>query len=830
MAYNTGNPTGSTDPRDLSDNSDDIDVWATDRTKLTHPDRKGVARKTWHGIEQQVNDLIIAGGQVFPDEPTGRAAVDDGQYFYAESADNGVLRTLWRRITSGVESEKIGDDPSGEQLNKAFTDVNVYFSDAIVYDADAQEITFPSGIATRADDGVLYSFAAVTLEAPTLASNRAYYYYYDLSETVDHPIKVVDGSGNVQPLQDGGLRKIGTIYKGSWSNSEYAFRTVDQPVLTPSFLKTIIPNGNRDPRSETVRMFGDTNPTALLNSPFVEAPAALAAIGIEQAVYADPADGMRGNYVVHPVNWASERSPVIFCAIAVYDPSGQWDFGGDVGPYHFLKVSGGVGGTYNKSVGALELVKTIDANTRVYGLSVNVDPLLADEYLTELLFGMQVPVDAEFYFGGFWTSISAGAQNISVPITLDDTFWPLWKKNDSTYFAEPAATEPPPSAVAAIVDAMANPLHSLQIRLIGDSITWGDGASGNSPTGPRTGELTDPRNNLDARTWANWMRDYLGSWACGVMKTRTDLGAGGSIDERLAKISPVGEGVKYFHPVTGRELVPTVNASGGVVGGTYHGKVVDINTGSLNTYNADITVELTGDNITFGYTQFTSTNTTDNSIDVYVDGVLTDTFTFAGPSAAYGQKSPKITFPFGKHTIVAKRRTEAEFSFRFEGIEVDQKIVFWNDGIMGSSTSSWVPPNGLLPEAMTDADEVFVVMLGTNNRGAGQPNRKQFVEQYKQILDYLLANDKKVIVAASSVANIENEELPGVYDIHMNEVAAKLQQIAAEYNLDFINQYAHTLSYYIAGDVVSDDTLHPNDLGHKLMFDNIKDTLMRAVQ
>lgn len=65
MRYNTGNPVGtdgSSDPRDLYDNSGVIDVWATDRTRVTAPDRLGVERKTLHGMEQQVTDYLIAQG------------------------------------------------------------------------------------------------------------------------------------------------------------------------------------------------------------------------------------------------------------------------------------------------------------------------------------------------------------------------------------------------------------------------------------------------------------------------------------------------------------------------------------------------------------------------------------------------------------------------------------------------------------------------------------------------------------------------------------------------------------------------------------------------
>ncbi|HGY9625461.1 TPA: hypothetical protein ACOJM5_001823 [Pseudomonas putida] len=65
MRYNTGNPVepdGSGSAFDLYDNSANFDVWANDRSKTAWPDRLGVSRKTWHGMEQQVNDWLAAQG------------------------------------------------------------------------------------------------------------------------------------------------------------------------------------------------------------------------------------------------------------------------------------------------------------------------------------------------------------------------------------------------------------------------------------------------------------------------------------------------------------------------------------------------------------------------------------------------------------------------------------------------------------------------------------------------------------------------------------------------------------------------------------------------
>lgn len=115
--YNTGNPLGSADPRDLYDNAENLDN-AVNSTANEWTDRLGVERKTWAAIEQGIEEQLIAGGQIFPDEPTGRAAVTNGQYFYAESDDPNVSRTLWRRVSSSA-SDFIADDPSAELVYAA---------------------------------------------------------------------------------------------------------------------------------------------------------------------------------------------------------------------------------------------------------------------------------------------------------------------------------------------------------------------------------------------------------------------------------------------------------------------------------------------------------------------------------------------------------------------------------------------------------------------------------------------------------------------------------------------------------------------------------------
>src|SRR5690625_4476724 len=51
--YNTGNPIGSKDPRDLYDNAENLDAAVNDPSRDTWFDRLGRSRKTMSGMERQ---------------------------------------------------------------------------------------------------------------------------------------------------------------------------------------------------------------------------------------------------------------------------------------------------------------------------------------------------------------------------------------------------------------------------------------------------------------------------------------------------------------------------------------------------------------------------------------------------------------------------------------------------------------------------------------------------------------------------------------------------------------------------------------------------------
>lgn len=60
--YRTGNRIGSSAPKDLFDNAENADVFVNSKTKLSYPDRLGISRKTWHGMEQDFQAFLLSSG------------------------------------------------------------------------------------------------------------------------------------------------------------------------------------------------------------------------------------------------------------------------------------------------------------------------------------------------------------------------------------------------------------------------------------------------------------------------------------------------------------------------------------------------------------------------------------------------------------------------------------------------------------------------------------------------------------------------------------------------------------------------------------------------
>lgn len=111
--YNTGNPIGSTDPRDLYDNAENFDTAINSQTS-TYVDRKGVTRKT---LWKAVSDIQV-GAPMYADTTAGLAATTNGQYFSTPSALSTEFMVLYKN-NAGVALE-VKTFPSGEVVEDIY--------------------------------------------------------------------------------------------------------------------------------------------------------------------------------------------------------------------------------------------------------------------------------------------------------------------------------------------------------------------------------------------------------------------------------------------------------------------------------------------------------------------------------------------------------------------------------------------------------------------------------------------------------------------------------------------------------------------------------------
>ncbi|QDP46016.1 MAG: hypothetical protein Unbinned4052contig1001_16 [Prokaryotic dsDNA virus sp.] len=137
--YATGNPVlpnGSADPRDLFDNAQNLDVLVNSQEKTEHPDRLGVPRKTWHGMEQDFQQFLVNSGY------TGTGA--GGAYEDYDADGPLTITALNQLFTKGGEFYRLKPDQTMPYITTTWAtdEVNMV---AVGDAALRQELAAPSG-------------------------------------------------------------------------------------------------------------------------------------------------------------------------------------------------------------------------------------------------------------------------------------------------------------------------------------------------------------------------------------------------------------------------------------------------------------------------------------------------------------------------------------------------------------------------------------------------------------------------------------------------------------------------------------------------------------
>lgn len=368
-----------------------------------------------------------------------------------------------------------------------------------------------------------------------------------------------------------------------------------------------------------------------------------------------------------------------------------------------------------------------------------------------------------------------------------------------------------------------DPLKATRIKLIGDSITWGMGSSAVSPTEPRTGYLTDPRNStvFTSKTWANLLRQWIAK-----------VYGNGSITEDIAGSAYTTKNLCTLWREIYKSVKMTTN-QGVVLNDTQKLAVVDVNVSFAETGTSvnllsttfatalrpqQMEFEVTGDNLSILY-QKQSVGDVNDIVKIYIDDIEVDSFNYYNATSDYSAEK-LIHFDFGKHTIkLVNTATNANSFVRIGGFRTSKKSWVINEGIIGLSTATLLSRN-ILQDTITEYDDVVLFMLGTNDR-AELGGVEGFKKRLNDSLDLLVSlnPNAKIILMSSTYANTDAPTAP--YKFDMGVVDKIISTVAQERGLIFISNYKACAQALIDNETIWSDGLHLNDRGNQLYYQNI---------
>lgn len=384
--------------------------------------------------------------------------------------------------------------------------------------------------------------------------------------------------------------------------------------------------------------------------------------------------------------------------------------------------------------------------------------------------------------------------------------------------------------VKTLHEDLKNPFKETRIKLIGDSITWGMGGSAGSPIDPRNGDLTDVRNTIDtsiSKTWANLFRTWLAKTYGDGTVTENQAGSGYTINKIRTTWSDTYKSVTMLK-ATGVAMTDTEKLNNMTYDSEssvkFHGSSMRlVNQTVVTARPTEMTVNFYGDNIAIDYEKRSEGDSGGDIVEVYLDGTLHGTFNYYSASAV--DATYPISTTIGQHTLRFKNISTNSASYvNIYGFAVDKKIYVANDGIIGSSTKTWIDKS-LYEGSLHPKDDFVLHMLGTNDRATGG-SLDGYKRRIRVAMDKIktLAPNAKVILMASTYANNESE---GTYKFHMKQVSDVNAILAKELNVPFIDHYKYCAQHLLDGEAIWSDGLHLNDLGNKLYFLNILNVLFK---
>ncbi|HCA7333185.1 TPA: SGNH/GDSL hydrolase family protein [Klebsiella pneumoniae] len=373
-------------------------------------------------------------------------------------------------------------------------------------------------------------------------------------------------------------------------------------------------------------------------------------------------------------------------------------------------------------------------------------------------------------------------------------------------------------AVADLYDAITNPLRNSHIGLIGDSITWGVGATGIASIDPRSHQLSDARNNFTSKTWANLFRKWTAELACHAKN---------EVDTQSTGLSTYYNSVNVEVQDAWKEFTPNDISSG---------LLTQTKAETIRTFGANHCIDiLAGRSVSFQFSgpaiSLVYATLQNLNASIYIDGVLnTSVVTDGTVTPAFGTRLDISGLSDATHTLRIESASSAGSPFRLQYLVRNKAHSVMNSGIIGTNTAEWLPGGTLLVSAALPTNVTHIlIQLGTNDRGMATGSS-------------YMAGAQGTFVNLNAIVNSLRSSYPGVRIILIappyaptdsaygssDEIARAVRRAARVLECGFIDQYSATLEVEMQGESWLSDGLHPNDYGYRTMFKNLQAAIVSA--
>lgn len=381
--------------------------------------------------------------------------------------------------------------------------------------------------------------------------------------------------------------------------------------------------------------------------------------------------------------------------------------------------------------------------------------------------------------------------------------------------------------------SLSDPLEQFTgIAFVGDSITWGLGATGNPAdynTG-RDGTLSDIRDNFVSGSFVNDFKRYVGSkYMNNVSPVLSNW-----------QYSPAGQAIATYskqqilYPYGGDFTVTNT--------GTIFYQASTAQASSLSGFQFNTTIEsakvgemslsfpFTGESFTLS---FDSPGTNAMDYELFVNGVSQGVFSTApGGTIATGYNNQRVhTFPYVRNKTIEIKTRKTSFvgnqTLRIGGIIINKTIRITNQGIIGTKAYYYKQRNmtgntsgdGV---AVGSKDNYIFCQLGSNDRiieTAYAKGSNEFKKNLQSLVDELKTFGEVIMMVANPTTN----ESPSSFSFTMQDARNVVYRLAKENNLDFIDNYS--IFGNVSPSAYTTDGLHPNDVGYEVISRNIINSL-----